>query len=84
VLFQRLDLSAAEQAIEYLHDWPGLRYGHQWLLRRAWAIRENVRGWDAMYVALAEMLRVTLITTDERLARAPGWHARLRSPQAAF
>lgn len=39
---------------------------------RAWELRENVRGHDAMYVALAEMLRATLLTTDSRLARATG------------
>ena len=35
-------------------------------------MRENVRGWDAAYVALAEALDATLITLDGRLARAEG------------
>ena len=31
-----------------------------------------MRGWDAMYVALAEALEAVLLTTDRRLAAAPG------------
>ncbi len=65
----RLDPTAADQAVEDLRDWPGERFGHQSLLERAWQLRGTVRGWDAMYVALAEALRATLITTDARLGR---------------
>lgn len=71
-LLGRLDATAARQAVEDLHDWPGERFGHRPLLDRAWELYESVRGWDAMYVALAEALGATLITLDERLARAPG------------
>lgn len=67
-----LDRTAANQAVEELRDWPGERYGHRALLDRAWELRDNVRGWDAMYVALAEALDATLITCDERLGRASG------------
>lgn len=55
-----------------LHDWPGERFGHRPLLERAWRLRETVRGWAAMYVALAELLGAALITRDLRLAEAPG------------
>jgi len=41
-------------------------------LERAWELRQNVRGWDAFYVALAEIFAATLITLDGRLSRAPG------------
>lgn len=71
-LFGRLDGTSAVQAVEDLRDWPGERYSHRALLSRAWELRENVRGWDAMYVALAEALRATLITMDARLARVAG------------
>lgn len=67
-----LDPSAAWQAVDELHDWPGQRIGHQPLLRRAWELRANVRMWDALYVALAEILRAPLVTLDERLATATG------------
>jgi predicted nucleic acid-binding protein len=42
------------------------------LLERAWELRDTVRSWDALYVALAEALDATLLTLDERLARADG------------
>ena len=68
----RLDPTAARQAIEDLRDWPGERFGHGGLLERSWELRENVRAWDAVYVALAEALDATLLTLDARLGRAPG------------
>ncbi len=67
-----LDRTEADQAIEDLAAWPGERFGHRLLLRRAWELRETVRGWDAMYVALAEVLDAALVTTDRRLAKATG------------
>jgi predicted nucleic acid-binding protein len=68
----RLDRTAAGQAVADLRDWPGERYGHRWLVDRAWELRDSVRGWDAFYVALAEAFDATLLTLDERLARAHG------------
>lgn len=68
----RLDRTAAGQAVADLRDWPGERYGHRWLVDRAWELRDSVRGWDAFYVALAEAFDATLLTLDERLARASG------------
>jgi predicted nucleic acid-binding protein len=71
-LLGRLDTTAAAQAVADLRDWPGARYGHRALLERAWELRTTIRGWDAVYVALAEALDATLLTTDARLATAPG------------
>ena len=68
----RLDPTAASQAVEDLYSWPGERYGHRRLLPRAWELRHTLRGWDAFYVALAEVLDARLLTLDERLARATG------------
>jgi predicted nucleic acid-binding protein len=45
------------------------------LLPRAWGLRDNLTPYDAVYVALAEVLEATLVTTDARLARAPGLRA---------
>jgi predicted nucleic acid-binding protein len=67
-----LDRTAATQAVEDMASWPGERFGHRHLLGRAWELRDSLRGWDAMYVALAEALGATLVTTDLRLARAKG------------
>ncbi len=68
----RLDRTEAAQAVEDLEGWPGERFGHRLLLARAWQLRDAVRGWDAMYVALAEALDAVLLTTDGRLAAAKG------------
>jgi len=71
-LHGRLDRTGARQAVEDLESWPGERFGHRLLLSRAWELRDTVRGWDAMYVALAEALDAVLLTADARLARAEG------------
>ena len=68
----RLDRTAAGQAIEDLEAWPAERFSHRLLLDRAWQLRDALRGWDAMYVALAEALNATLLTSDQRLAKATG------------
>lgn len=73
----RLDQTAADLAVEDLRDWPGERFGHRGLLERAWDLRQNVRGWDAVYVALAEALDGTLLTTDRRLGRVQGLRCRV-------
>jgi predicted nucleic acid-binding protein len=67
-----LDRTEAVQAVEDLEAWPGERFGHRFLLARAWQLRGTVRGWDAMYVALAEAVGAVLLTTDHRLAAATG------------
>ncbi len=67
-----LDRTAATIAVQRLGRWPGERFSHRLLLGRAWELRASVRGWDAMYVALAEALDSVLLTTDLRLAAAPG------------
>jgi predicted nucleic acid-binding protein len=82
-LARRLDATTARQAIEDLRGWPGERFGHRPLLDRAWELRENVRGWDGFYVALAEALDATLLTTDARLARAAGPMCRIEVVSAA-
>jgi predicted nucleic acid-binding protein len=67
-----IDETTALMAVEDLRAWPAERFGHGPLLDRAWELRDNVRGWDAMYVALAEIVGAPLITLDRRLAAAPG------------
>ena len=51
------------------------RYPHTALLSRLWELRDNVTIYDAAYIALAETLGTPLVTTDARLARAPGIRA---------
>lgn len=46
------------------------RYPHSVLARAAWELRDHVRYYDALYVALASRLRLPLITADTKLGRA--------------
>jgi predicted nucleic acid-binding protein len=58
-----------------LADLQGLRVDrvqHGALLDRCWELRGNLTVDDAAYVALAELLDVTLVTADGKLATAPG------------
>ena len=68
----RLDLTLARQAVADLQSWPGERFAHLNLISRAWELRNNVRSWDAFYIALAEALDGTLLTLDRRLGGVPG------------
>jgi predicted nucleic acid-binding protein len=63
----RLDLAAL----------PLRRYPHGPFVERAWELRHNVSAYDAMYVALAELLDVPLVTCDASLARAQGVRAQI-------
>lgn len=44
---------------------------------RVWELRENVTAYDACHVALAEALDAELVTSEVRLAQAPGNQARI-------
>lgn len=75
VLGSELGARAARQALDDLAGLPLRRVPHVGLLERAWALRANVSFYDALYVALAERLRLPLITLDARLARVRGTRA---------
>ena len=62
----------ADQAITDLVDFRVQRAPHRPLIGRCWELRHNLSPYDASYVALAEALDTSLLTADERLARAPG------------
>ncbi len=71
---------AAERGAAALEDWRALdveRYPHAPLLPRVWELRANLTAYDAVYVALAESLSTVLVTSDRRLAAAPGVRARV-------
>lgn len=67
-----LTTTQANDAVEDLLDLPVSVFPSASLLRRAWALRDNVTAYDACYVALAEALDCPLLTADTRLANAPG------------
>lgn len=62
----------ARAVLDDLAGYPLQRHAHVDLVPRVWELRENVTAYDAVYVALAEILGATLVTADARLARAPG------------
>ena len=62
----------ARQARHKLGLLPLRRYPHTPFTARIWELRDNLTVDDAVYVALAEALGGRLLTTDARLARAPG------------
>jgi predicted nucleic acid-binding protein len=64
-----------QRARQAREDFAGLqitRYPHGHLLDRAWDLRENVTAHDGMFVVLAEVLGVPLVTVDGRLAASTG------------
>ena len=64
-----------EEALEDLGDLPLTRYPHDFLTARVWELRGTLTAYDAVYVALAELLGAPLLTCDGRIASAPGHHA---------
>jgi predicted nucleic acid-binding protein len=62
----------AEAAVADLRDLRIERVPHVPFLSRCWELRENVTVYDAVYIALAESLDASLLTSDRRLAGAPG------------
>lgn len=67
-----LTRAAAGQALDHLAAVRLDRAPHVHLLRAAWALRDNVSFYDALYVSLAAALDAPLLTLDARLATAPG------------
>jgi predicted nucleic acid-binding protein len=51
------------------------RHPHEPYLERIWQLRDNLTAYDAVYVALAEVLSTPLVTADRKLAGAPGLRA---------
>jgi len=67
-----IDPELAQTALDHLRDLDLERHAHEPLLDRLWQLRDDVTAYDAVYIALAEVLACTLVTGDGRLARAPG------------
>lgn len=72
-----LDASAAAEALEDLQALDLQRHAHEPLLGRVWELRNHLTAYDAVYVALAEVLETVVLTCDVRLARAPGLARRM-------
>lgn len=78
-----MDARRVALALNDLAALPFERAPHRPLIGRCWQLRDNVTIYDAAYVALAEVLGVTLLTGDRRLASATGpeCHIELLTPR---
>jgi predicted nucleic acid-binding protein len=70
-----LRATGVDEALAALGELRAVRYDHAPLRPRIWSLRHNLTAYDAAYVALAELLEATLLTTDARLARSGGHEA---------
>ncbi|MGO4301250.1 type II toxin-antitoxin system VapC family toxin [Leifsonia sp. RAF41] len=57
-----------ERVILAFYQLDIMRMEHEPLWAEAWRWRDNLTAYDAMYVALAHLLELPLVTADERLA----------------
>lgn len=67
--------SRGEEALQDLHDLPLNRYPHDILMPRVWELRAVLTAYDAVYIALAELLDAPLLTCDRKIALASGHRA---------
>jgi predicted nucleic acid-binding protein len=65
----------ALESLDDLADLPLRRYPHDFLLPRVWDLRATLTAYDAIYVALAELLDAPLLSCDRRIASASGHRA---------
>ena len=72
-----LSAARARSALVDLGDMVIARYPHDFLLLRVWALRRNLTAYDAVYLALAEVLGATPLTRDSALASVKGHSARV-------
>ena len=72
-----LSIDGAASARADAADMPITLYPHALLLERAWELRDTLSTYDAVYVALAELLPAPLVTCDARLAASRGHGAEI-------
>lgn len=65
-----VDTDRLGQALDDFALLPIARYPTINLIERAWELRHSFTPYDAVYIALAEVLEAPLVTADRHLARA--------------
>jgi predicted nucleic acid-binding protein len=73
----RIAAARAEDALVFYLDQRIALHPPRPLLPRVWLLRRNVTAADGLYLALAEALDASLLTTDQRLAAAVRKHTAL-------
>ena len=76
----KLSREAGERAVRRLSEVVVRTLSCSPLLDRMWELRDNLSGYDAAYVAAAEVLAVPLVTGDRRVEAAPGLRCRVVVP----
>jgi predicted nucleic acid-binding protein len=77
-----IDADGAAVALDDLRALDLQRHAHEPLLERVWELRKNLTAYDAVYVALAEVLDSILLTCDRRLSQTPGMSRRVALVEA--
>lgn len=65
-----INTARGERALARALQLPMDTHPHEDLVPTAWRLRDRCSAYDALYVALAQILDATLLTADTRLARA--------------
>ena len=71
-LNRRFDPARIQVALDRLMTAPARRVSVKPLIAEAWRLRQNLTIADALYVVLATHVGAELVTSDLRLANAPG------------
>lgn len=75
-----LEPGRARTALGDLRALRLVRHPHGPLLGRVWELRHDLSAYDGLYIALAEALKVPLVTTERRQSGSPGHRARVKVP----
>lgn len=73
-----MDTDRVGEALDDLAVLPIARYPTLDLIERVWELRHNFTPYDAVYVALADVLETSLITADRHLALAVPSHTTVK------
>jgi predicted nucleic acid-binding protein len=77
-----IDAAAAAVALGDFRDLDLQRHAHEPLLERVWELRQNFTAYDAVYIALAEVLDGVLVTCDGPLSRGSALAGRVELVKA--